>query len=247
MTLSNLPRNLSNGWSHTNRGVRNSASQPPRDTFQFCSIRSLVIGLMVFVCTWAASINAQQSEEVKKVTDACDIEITPIDPQQLAADPEKTKARVIARMLLDMDRCIGAQSSRIASARQGIAPGATPGSMTNQSGSEASSSAQTDRSKQAQTQANQASGESATNKSDSTNTPIAEPVDSSLADVLKSLPDPTTTIQNGTSVFDFDADDELVFDDYAKTLHEAYLAETDPVLKEALGKELTNYLNNKKR
>ena len=68
-----------------------------------------------------------------------------------------------------------------------------------------------------------------------------------IADILKDATNAATSIQNNTNIFDIGSDDELVLDDYAKTLHEAYLAETDPVLKEALRKELTSYLNNKKQ
>lgn len=202
---------------------------------------------MISICAWSTWVNAQQSEESEKVTDPCDIEIAPIDPQQLATDPEKTKARVIALMLQDMDRCIGVHRTRITSDQQGNAIGAAPGSGTTQNESPNDSSNQTDPSKQAQTQAVHPSAEGATADADSTNTPNAEPVNTTLADILKDATSLPTSIQHNTNVFDLDSPDELVLDDYAKTLHEAYLAETDPVLKEALGKELTNYLNNQKR
>ena len=109
------------------------------------------------------------------------------------------------------------------------------------------SSGQTDPSKQAQIQTSQASRETSASEEDSTRTPSVEPDDSTIADILRDATNSSTSIQHNTNVFDFGSDDEIVLDDYAKTLHEAYLAETDPVLKEALGKELTNYLNNKKR
>ena len=233
--------------SQANHGVRNSASQRLHDVLRFCKIRSVSIGLTIFICAWSAWITAQQSEEAKKVADACDIEITPIDPQQLATDPEKTKARVIALMLQDMDRCIGVQSTRIASAQQANTPGSASGSAAPSDGSSINSSSQMNPSEQTQSQSSQASAENATTHSNSADAPSANSTETTLADVLRNATNSPSSIQHNTNVFDIGSDDELVLDDYAKTLHEAYLAETDPVLKEALAKELHNYLNNKKR
>lgn len=236
-----------NQWSRASLGMRNVASLALHPLFRFSLTRCVGIGLTIFVCTCSFWINAQQSEESAQVADECDIEIAPIDRQQLAADPEKTKARVIALMLQDMDRCIGARSSRIANAQQGSAQGGTPGSAQPQNGSQPSHAGPTISSTQTQTHASQASVESTTADTDSTDTPSVETVDSTVADILRDTSNSPTSTQHNTNVFDFGSDDELVLDDYAKTLHEAYLAETDPVLKEALGEELTNYLNNKKR
>ena len=202
---------------------------------------------MILICTWSNWIYAQQAEKSEEAVDACDIEIAPIDRRQLASNPEKTKARVIALMLRDMDRCIGVQQSRIASAEHGNAPGVAPSSMSTRNASQTTPSGRTASAKQTQSQSHQASVESTTIDSDSTHKPSNEPVDTTLADIVRDATNSPTSIQHNTNVFDFGSEDELVLDDYAKTLHEAYLAETDPVLKEALGKELTNYLNNKKR
>ena len=236
-----------NQWSRTSLGVRNLASLPLYSVIRFSTTRNVGIGLMILICTWSSLISAQQTEDSEQAADPCDFKIAPIDPQKLAADPQRTKARIIALMLQDMDRCIGVQSSRIANAQHGNAPGATPGSATAPNGSQSSTSMQADPSKQTQNQASQASIESATSNTDSTDTPSEEPADSTLADILKDASRSATSVQHNTNVFDLGSDDEVVLDDYAKTLHEAYLAETDPVLKEALGKELANYLNNKKR
>lgn len=245
--MSELRRNRSNQWFQVNHDARNLESLPLHYRFRISMTRSVGIALMVFVCTWSSSINAQQTEKSEKAVTECDIVIAPIDRQQLAAEPEKTKARIIALMLQDMDRCIGVQTSRVAGAQQGSTLAAVPGSGSAQNGSQTMSAGQTDPSEQAQIQTSQASRESSTSEEDSTRTPSVEPDDSTIADILRDATNSSTSIQHNTSVFDFGSDDEIVLDDYAKTLHEAYLAETDPVLKEALGKELTNYLNNKKR
>lgn len=241
------PHNRTNALSRTSRVARTTVSLSNRYLRQFARIRHVGIGLMILICTWSSWVNAEQSEESENVADACDIAIAPIDQRQLASDPEKTKARVIARMLQDMDRCIGAHQSQSASANQGNAQGVSPSLISTQNGSQSSTSRQTASSKQAQSHAHQASVESATTDSDATHTSSAEPIDTTLADIVRDATRSSTSIQHNTNVFDFGSDDELVHDDYAKTLHEAYLAETDPVLKEALGKELTNYLNNKKQ
>ena len=205
------------------------------------------VGSMIVLCVFSSWVAAQQSQESEQVDDLCEIEIEPIDKRQLTADPEKTKARIIARMLQDMDRCIGVQEARIASTKQGNSQGTQLGSIPANNASLSSSSEQASDSTQMSTQENQASTEDALSNTDLTSTSNVEPPNTSLTDILRNLPTTSTTIQHNTTLLDLGSDDELVLDDYAKTLHEAYLAETDPVLKEALGKELTNYLNNQKR
>ncbi len=214
---------------------------------QFSSELHAGVWSMFVVCVFSSWVAAQQPQESEQVDDPCEIEIAPIDTRQLTSDPEKTKARIIARMLQDMDRCIGVQKARIASTKQGNSQGTQSGTAPANNASSSSSSQQASDSTQTSTQENQASTEHALSNTDLTRTPKVEPPNTTLTDILRNVPTTSTTIQHNTTLLDLGSDDELVLDDYAKTLHEAYLAETDPVLKEALGKELTNYLNNQKR
>ena len=203
--------------------------------------------LVFLICTFSTWVNAQQQEASKEIDDACDIQIEPIDSRELAADPERTKARVIARMLLDMDRCIGMEGARITSTQSGNSQGTQARLPTGQNASSHASSNQVTSSVQTKTLEGQTTDENSTSNTDPTDTQNVEPVGTLLSDLSRRIPTPPTSIQHNTDIFDLGSDEELVLDDYAKTLHEAYLAETDPVLKEALRKELTNYLNNKKR
>ena len=198
--------------------------------------------MVVFVLALPSWAESQSFEEADENNDACDIQIAPIDSRELAADPERTKARIIARMLLDMDRCLGLEESRIASAQAGNTRGSQSSSQAGQTAPSSVSSAQTPTSAQPTSEESQTSVVviPAGNSEE-------EPTNTIVSDILRTVTKVPTSIQNNTSVWDIDSDDELVLDDYAKTLHEAYLAETDPVLKEALGKELTNYLNKNQR
>lgn len=205
--------------------------------------RQVGIVMLIAFCVFVPRVDAQPSAEPDATTDECDIQIKPIDSQELATDPEKTKARVIARMLLDMDRCIGMQETRIASSQQGNSQGAQAGS---QSGQNASSSQATPTTQTAALE-DQKTSESTNPGENSTDVENVNPDNATLSDLTRNVPTPPTSIQPNTNIFDFGSDKELVLDDYAKTLHEAYLAETDPILKEALRKELTNYLNNQRR
>ena len=199
--------------------------------------------MVVSVLVFSPGIEAQSSDKSDENADTCDIQIAPIDSQQLAADPERTKARIIARMLQDMDRCLGLEQSRIASAQQvGNTNGTQSASQEGQNVSSSVSSAQSATSAQSTSQESQISVQ--VHPADRSG---EEPNRTVMSDILRTVTKVPTSIQNNTSVWDIDSDDELVLDDYAKTLHEAYLAETDPVLKEALGKELTNYLNKNQR
>ena len=192
----------------------------------------------MFVLVFSPWVKAQSSDKSDENAETCDIQIAPIDSQQLAADPEKTKARIIALMLQDMDRCLGLEQSRIASTQAENTGGSQSVSHAGQNAPSSVSSGPT------ATSAQSTSPESELRvkvfPADSSN---EEPTRSVMSDILRTVTKVPTTIQNNTSILDVGSDDELVLDDYAKTLHEAYLAETDPVLKEALGKELTNYLN----
>lgn len=199
------------------------------------------------ICVFSPWVIAQQSEKSEEMDDACDIQIEPIDSRELAEDPERTKARVIARMLLDMDRCIGMQGARIASTQSGNSQGTQAGLPTGQKATSSASSDQVTSSVQANTVKDQTTKENATSNTDPTDPPNEESDGTLLSDLSRNVPTLPTSIQHNTDIFDLGSDEELVLDDYAKTLHEAYLAETDPVLKEALRKELSNYLKNKKR
>lgn len=198
----------------------------------------MVVSALVF----SPGIEAQSSDKSDENADTCDIQIAPIDSQQLAADPERTKARIIARMLQDMDRCLGLEQSRIASAQAGNAHGSQSALQAGQNAPSSVSSAQTAPTAQSTSEESQTSVVVIP-----TDNSKEEPTNTIVSDILRTVTKVPTSIQNNTSVWDIDSDDELVLDDYAKTLHEAYLAETDPVLKEALGKELTNYLNKNQR
>lgn len=205
---------------------------------------------MALIIAYATPSIAQQSDESDEVSDTCDIQVAPIDSRQLAAYPERTKARIIAQMLQDMDRCIGLQQTRIASAQHTSTPrtqGASLGTQNPLSTGTLSSDANA--SIQSNEQVDENSIENAISNSDSSDQSIDDDRNDTRqsSEVWRNDNNPPTSLQHNTSIFDFGSDDELVLDDYAKTLHEAYLAETDPVLKEALGKELTNYLNNKKK
>lgn len=254
--------NFGQNWMNAMNWLRFTQTSPPSSAHlgsrpvkrwlcdkisQFSSGLHAGVGVMIVLCLFSSWIAAQQSEESEQVDDPCEIEIAPIDKRQLTTDPEKTKARIIARMLLDMDRCIGVQRAGIASAKQGSTQGTQSGTTPANNASLSSSSEQASDSTQTSTQENQASTEDALSNTDLASTTKVEPPNTTLTDILRNVPTTSTTIQHNTTLLDLGSDDELVLDDYAKTLHEAYLAETDPVLKEALGKELTNYLNNQKR
>ena len=217
---------------------------------QFFSRILVGIASLALIIAFATPSIAQQSEEPDKVSDTCDIEVAPIDSKQLAAYPERTKARIIAQMLQDMDRCIGSQQTRIASTQQTSTPGTQGGSLGSQN---PLSSGTLSSDANASTQSNEQVGENSIENAISNSDPSDQSIDDDRSDTRQSSEvwrndsNPPTSLQHNTNIFDFGSDDELVLDDYAKTLHEAYLAETDPVLKEALGKELTNYLNNKKK
>lgn len=196
----------------------------------------------MFVIVFSPWAEGQTSDKTDENAETCDIQIAPIDSQQLAADPEKTKARIIALMLQDMDRCLGLEQSRIASAQAGNTGGSQSVSQAGQNAPSSVSSVQTSTS--AQSTSEESEMRVKVIPAGSSN---EEPTRTVVSDILRTVTKVPTTIQNNTDISDIGSDDELVLDDYAKTLHEAYLAETDPVLKEALGKELTNYLNKKQQ
>lgn len=208
----------------------------------------VVLVVLTSIIASSPYVLAQQTEASTGVVNTCDIQISPIDSRQLAADPERTKARIIAQMLQDMDRCIGLQQTRIASSHQVSTPGTQSGARTSQITPPLNPSRQSINTNQSQSLANQTSVENSSPNTNPDDTPKEDPNDTEFSsDIWRTDTRPPTSLQHNTSIFDFGSDDELVLDDYAKTLHEAYLAETDPVLKEALGKELSNYLNNKRK
>ena len=198
--------------------------------------------MMVLICGITMSVSAQVPEKSDEIPDACDIQIAPIDTRQLAADPERTKARIVARMLQDMDRCLGLEQSRIASAQAGNTFGPQTTAQKGQNAPASVSSVETATSAEEISHDSQSSVENTTSSSSTD-----ESNESTLSDAFGSSTDEPTSTQHNTTLLNIGSDDELILDDYAKTLHEAYQVETDPVLKEALGKELTNYLSNKKQ
>ena len=199
------------------------------------------VWMAALVLMFAPSVNAQSTEKPGEDNNTCNVQIAPIDSQQLAADPAGTKARIIARMLQDMDRCLGLEQSRVISTYAGNTLGVQASSQAGQHAQPSGSSEQTPFSPQATPQDSQASIESST-----TSSPKQESSNSVLRDSSRSNTIPPTPTEHKTSILNI-GPEELVLDDYAKTLHEAYLVETDPVLKDALGKELSNYINNKKQ
>ena len=217
-------------------------------TSQFNRRTHVGITSLVFIIAASTFVEAQQSDEADKVSDPCEIHVAPIDSRQLAADPERTKARIIAQMLLDMDRCIGGAAADLAGATRAGTKGTQAGPHVSQQLGSTGISGEANEPAHSTTQVDEIAIANATSDSDPSNTSdddLDQPTQSS--DVWRVDNNRSTSLQHNTNIFDFGSDDELVLDDYAKTLHEAYLAETDPVLKEALGKELTNYLNNKKK
>lgn len=203
---------------------------------------------MTFIIVFTTFVKAQQSEEADKVSDPCEIQVAPIDSRELATNPDRTKARIIAQMLLDMDRCIGGEAAGFTSVSQSGMQGASTGSLVSQQSASSQSSDEATERTPSTTRDGETSIETAianSDASDATNDDLDDTTQSS--NVWHTTIFPSTSLPHNTSILDIGSDDELVLDDYAKTLHEAYLAETDPVLKEALGKELTNYLNNKKK
>ena len=212
---------------------------------QFYYRPHLGVVALAFIIAFPTFVEAQQSEEVDEVLDPCEIKVAPIDSRQLATDPERTKARIIAQMLLDMDRCIGGNAAGLANAAGAGLQGTQTGTLVSQQPGSTGLSGKENAPTLSTTQVVETSIENATSNSDS-----SDPTDEDLNDTKQSSDiwrideNTSTSLQHNTNIFDLGSDDELVLDDYAKTLHEAYLAETDPVLKEALGKELTNYLNN---
>ena len=186
---------------------------------------------------------AQPTEQVQKPKSACDNPIQSIDQRKLISDRDRTVADTIARMLGEMNLCLGEKGSKAdqqlksaitASAKQyeEAAKNVANKHRSGISGTQAQSfdPIQTNKNNPQSSSMNPTNGVQATST-------VLSPQSDRPIDAKQRVT--ATAMDIGRRI----AENKVPLDSYAKTLYEAYQSETDPILKAALAKELDNYLN----
>ena len=205
------------------------------------------IALFAFICLFGltlTSVSAQESApqpSVESKPSPCETHIQPVDRNEFADDAGQAAARAMAMLLNNAHECLGHIEEGIGFNQDG---NGVPGQGVASKSDSSNQSSATATGNQHLTNLSNTPNSSTTAIANQPSVlPTSQPQQktSTLMKVTKSLNSAMNAL-NPTNTPLGSADD-LVIDDYSKTLYEAYLAENDPVLKEALGKELQNYSN----
>ncbi len=228
---------------------------PCKERFACVSLRRLVGALLIISCAATQSIVGQQSTEASTNPAECELSVHPIDEKQLAQDPAKTRARAIAQVLQDTDSCLGAIRSKNDTALVASEQATNAGSQS-PTGSHGNPTAQQSNSDKQQLAAHSTTDKPGNQRNDHLNN---QTMNASLTNQIAEI-EPNAKQSNlkkttkgvlenvkqavNPNTQPLGVGNELVLDEYAKSLQEAYQAETDPAMKAALLDALNNYLEN---